>query len=139
MYISVCVCVCVCVCIVQNHLLGRAYFCLLEGDKMDQADAQFNFVLGQVHVCLCYIHLRLLWLTSGQFIDYSSCIECYCTCSVRCSTFLFFASVFLCFSTVGWETWHAIRPIKIVSFIPKVLFRSKWEKAARNWLARVKL
>ncbi|RWS18317.1 hypothetical protein B4U80_05177, partial [Leptotrombidium deliense] len=23
----------------QNHLLGRAYFCLLEGDKMDQADA----------------------------------------------------------------------------------------------------
>ncbi len=21
----------------QNHLLGRAYFCLLEGDKMDQA------------------------------------------------------------------------------------------------------
>ncbi|XP_013407912.1 RNA polymerase-associated protein CTR9 homolog, partial [Lingula anatina] len=30
-----------------NHLLGRAYFCLLEGDKMDQADAQFNFVLGQ--------------------------------------------------------------------------------------------
>jgi RNA polymerase-associated protein CTR9 len=32
----------------QNHLLGRAYFCLLEGDKMDQADAQFNFVLGQV-------------------------------------------------------------------------------------------
>ena len=32
----------------QNHLLGRAYFCLLEGDKMDQADAQFNFVLNQV-------------------------------------------------------------------------------------------
>ncbi|XP_065646926.1 RNA polymerase-associated protein CTR9 homolog isoform X3 [Hydra vulgaris] len=31
----------------QNHLLGRAYFCLLEGDKMDQADAQFNFVLAQ--------------------------------------------------------------------------------------------
>ncbi|KAL4224746.1 protein required for normal CLN1 and CLN2 G1 cyclin expression [Mactra antiquata] len=31
----------------QNHLLGRAYFCLLEGDKMDQADAQFNFVMGQ--------------------------------------------------------------------------------------------
>ena len=34
----------------QNHLLGRAYFCLLEGDKMDQADAQFNFVLGQVKI-----------------------------------------------------------------------------------------
>lgn len=32
----------------QNNLLGRAYFCLLEGDKMDQADAQFNFVLAQV-------------------------------------------------------------------------------------------
>ncbi|OXA64554.1 RNA polymerase-associated protein CTR9 [Folsomia candida] len=31
----------------QNHLLGRAFFCLLEGDKMEQADAQFNFVLGQ--------------------------------------------------------------------------------------------
>lgn len=32
----------------QNHLLGRAYFCLLEGDKLDQADAQFNFVINQV-------------------------------------------------------------------------------------------
>uniref|UniRef100_A0A8V0ZFS3 CTR9 homolog, Paf1/RNA polymerase II complex component n=1 Tax=Gallus gallus TaxID=9031 RepID=A0A8V0ZFS3_CHICK len=31
----------------QNHLLGRACFCLLEGDKMDQADAQFHFVLNQ--------------------------------------------------------------------------------------------
>ncbi|RZF42744.1 hypothetical protein LSTR_LSTR007721 [Laodelphax striatellus] len=31
----------------QNHLLGKAYFCLLEGDKMEQADAQFNFVLNQ--------------------------------------------------------------------------------------------
>lgn len=31
----------------QNHLLGRACFCLLEGDKMDQADAQFNFVVNQ--------------------------------------------------------------------------------------------
>ena len=31
----------------QNHLLGRAYFCLLEGDKIDQADAHFNFVLNQ--------------------------------------------------------------------------------------------
>ena len=30
-----------------NHLLGRAYFCLLEGDKMDQADQQFNFVRNQ--------------------------------------------------------------------------------------------
>nr|XP_042900855.1 RNA polymerase-associated protein CTR9 homolog isoform X3 [Parasteatoda tepidariorum] len=30
-----------------EHLLGRAYLCLLEGDKMDQADAQFNFVLNQ--------------------------------------------------------------------------------------------
>ena len=32
----------------QNHLLGRAYFCLLEGEKMDQAEAQFKFVLNQV-------------------------------------------------------------------------------------------
>jgi len=31
----------------KNHLLGRACFCLLEGNKMDQADAQFNFVLNQ--------------------------------------------------------------------------------------------
>lgn len=31
----------------QHHLLGRACFCLLEGDKMDQADAQFHFVLNQ--------------------------------------------------------------------------------------------
>ncbi|KAI1309430.1 RNA polymerase-associated protein CTR9 -like protein [Halotydeus destructor] len=31
----------------ENHLLGRAYFCLLEGDKVDQADAQFNFVVNQ--------------------------------------------------------------------------------------------
>lgn len=31
----------------QNHLLGRAYFCLLEGDKMEQADAQFKFLLNQ--------------------------------------------------------------------------------------------
>uniref|UniRef100_H2YEL2 Uncharacterized protein n=1 Tax=Ciona savignyi TaxID=51511 RepID=H2YEL2_CIOSA len=31
----------------QNHLLGRACFCLLEGDKLDQADAQFNFVMNQ--------------------------------------------------------------------------------------------
>ena len=30
-----------------NHLLGRAYFCLLEGDKLEQADAQFLFVLKQ--------------------------------------------------------------------------------------------
>eukprot|EP00117_Sycon_ciliatum_P023928 scpid24561/ scgid20224/ RNA polymerase-associated protein CTR9 homolog; SH2 domain-binding protein 1; Tetratricopeptide repeat-containing, SH2-binding phosphoprotein of 150 kDa len=29
-----------------NHLLGRALFCLLEG-RMEQADAQFNFVLVQ--------------------------------------------------------------------------------------------
>uniref|UniRef100_A0A8C4PYM7 CTR9 homolog, Paf1/RNA polymerase II complex component n=1 Tax=Eptatretus burgeri TaxID=7764 RepID=A0A8C4PYM7_EPTBU len=31
----------------QNHLLGRACYCLLEGEKMEQADAQFNFVLNQ--------------------------------------------------------------------------------------------
>uniref|UniRef100_A0A0N5AFT6 TPR_REGION domain-containing protein n=1 Tax=Syphacia muris TaxID=451379 RepID=A0A0N5AFT6_9BILA len=29
------------------HLLGRAYFCLLEG-KIDQAEQQFNFVLNQL-------------------------------------------------------------------------------------------
>ncbi|MCL4116472.1 UNVERIFIED_CONTAM: hypothetical protein GTU68_001150, partial [Idotea baltica] len=31
----------------QNHLLGRAYLCLLEGDKLEQADSQFHFVLNQ--------------------------------------------------------------------------------------------
>jgi len=36
----------------QNHLLGRAFFCLLEGDKMEQADAQFNFVLAQSPSCI---------------------------------------------------------------------------------------
>lgn len=30
-----------------KHLLGRAYFCLYEGDKMEQANAQFDFVLNQ--------------------------------------------------------------------------------------------
>ena len=34
----------------QNHLLGRACFCLLDkGDQLDQADNQFNFVLDQGH------------------------------------------------------------------------------------------
>lgn len=28
-----------------DHLLSRAYFCLLDNDKMDQANAQFDFVL----------------------------------------------------------------------------------------------
>src|SRR5699024_7533128 len=42
----------------QNHLLGRAYFCLLEGDKMDQADAQFNFVLNQVRFKLVNYLIR---------------------------------------------------------------------------------
>jgi RNA polymerase-associated protein CTR9 len=36
----------------QKHLLGRAYFCLLEGDKMDQAEAQFNFVYAQKSDCI---------------------------------------------------------------------------------------
>lgn len=33
----------------QNHLAGRAYFCLIEGkgQKLDQAAQQFNFVLKQ--------------------------------------------------------------------------------------------
>ncbi|CAG0895273.1 unnamed protein product [Cyprideis torosa] len=31
----------------HNHLLGRAFYCLLEGDtKLEQADSQFNFVLS---------------------------------------------------------------------------------------------
>lgn len=34
----------------HNHLLGRAYICLLEGDKMEQAEQQFNFVLNQVNI-----------------------------------------------------------------------------------------
>eukprot|EP00102_Acyrthosiphon_pisum_P018617 XP_016655827.1 PREDICTED: RNA polymerase-associated protein CTR9 homolog isoform X2 [Acyrthosiphon pisum] len=31
----------------MNHLLGRAFLCLLEGGRIEQADAQFNFVLNQ--------------------------------------------------------------------------------------------
>ena len=31
----------------SKHLLGRAFFCLYEGDKMEQANAQFDFVLNQ--------------------------------------------------------------------------------------------
>ncbi|KAL7074104.1 hypothetical protein ACQ4LE_006593 [Meloidogyne hapla] len=34
----------------QNHLLGRAYFCLLEGNKVEQADAQFSFVMNQAQM-----------------------------------------------------------------------------------------
>ncbi|XP_046910876.1 RNA polymerase-associated protein Ctr9 [Dermatophagoides farinae] len=30
-----------------NHLVGRAHFCLAEAEKIDQADAQFTFVLNQ--------------------------------------------------------------------------------------------
>ncbi|VVC34791.1 Tetratricopeptide repeat,Tetratricopeptide repeat-containing domain,Sel1-like [Cinara cedri] len=30
-----------------NHVLCRAFFCLAEGNKIEQADAQFNFVLNQ--------------------------------------------------------------------------------------------
>uniref|UniRef100_A0AC35TRU3 TPR_REGION domain-containing protein n=1 Tax=Rhabditophanes sp. KR3021 TaxID=114890 RepID=A0AC35TRU3_9BILA len=30
----------------QHHLLSRAYFCLLEGKKFEQSDAQFKFVLN---------------------------------------------------------------------------------------------
>ena len=30
----------------SDHLLSRAFFCLLGTDKLDQADAQFNFVLS---------------------------------------------------------------------------------------------
>jgi len=37
-----------------NHILGRAYFCLLEGDKMDQAEVQFNYVLEQVRDYVIY-------------------------------------------------------------------------------------
>ncbi|MES1905357.1 MAG: protein required for normal CLN1 and CLN2 G1 cyclin expression, partial [Paramarteilia canceri] len=31
----------------ENHLVGRAYFCLIEGEKIAQADSQFNFVINQ--------------------------------------------------------------------------------------------
>ena len=48
-----------------NHLLGRAYFCLLEGDKMDQADAQFSFVLQQVCV---YIYIYMYISTYNMYI-----------------------------------------------------------------------
>lgn len=47
-----------------NHLLGRAYFCLLEGDKMDQAEAQFNFVLQQVWQ-FSYLLLQQIFFVLG--------------------------------------------------------------------------
>ena len=31
----------------QNHLIGRAHFCLLEGKSEQEAEAQLNFVLAQ--------------------------------------------------------------------------------------------
>ncbi|MEN2495775.1 MAG: protein required for normal CLN1 and CLN2 G1 cyclin expression [Marteilia pararefringens] len=31
----------------QNHLLGRAYFCLIEGERLQKAQSQFLFVLNQ--------------------------------------------------------------------------------------------
>lgn len=34
-------------CSFQDHLLGRAYCALLEGDKMDQSESKFNFVMNQ--------------------------------------------------------------------------------------------
>uniref|UniRef100_A0A915NCG6 RNA polymerase-associated protein CTR9 n=1 Tax=Meloidogyne javanica TaxID=6303 RepID=A0A915NCG6_MELJA len=36
--------------VLMNHLLGRAYFCLLEGNKVEQADAQFSFVMNQAQM-----------------------------------------------------------------------------------------
>ena len=47
-----------------QHLLGRAYFCLLEGDKRDQAETQFNFVLQEdpdniPAMSVSYTHLTL--------------------------------------------------------------------------------
>lgn len=58
----------------QNHLLGRAYFCLLEGDKMDQADAQFNFVLGQVRYLFCVsIKWHLISWMPREFM-YHGCV-----------------------------------------------------------------
>ena len=47
----------------SDHLLSRAYFCLLDNDKMDQANAQFDFVLSTNGTnvsalvgkgCICY-------------------------------------------------------------------------------------
>ncbi len=67
-----------------HHLLGRAYLCLLEGDKMDQAEAQFNFVLNQVinvHVLTstkCITCPSLLCLTSY----YSTCYMYYFLCFI---------------------------------------------------------
>ena len=54
-----------------NHLVGRAHFCLSEPDKMDQADAQFNFVLNQAPNNIP----SLLGLPSYLF-HLNRCIEC---------------------------------------------------------------
>ena len=70
-----------------NHLLGRAYFCLLEGDKMDQADAQFSFVLQQVcvyeYVCSCILH------TVHVHVVLSLWYTCTCTCSAVTMVYMY--------------------------------------------------
>ena len=70
-----------------NHLLGRAYFCLLEGDKMDQADAQFSFVLQQVcvyeYVCSCILH------TVHIHVVLSLWYTCTCTCSAVTMVYMY--------------------------------------------------
>lgn len=64
-----------------NHLLGRAYFCLLEGDKMDQAEAQFNFVLQQVkggNSCQIFEGQDILHVYFDEFIVYGSSPYLFC-------------------------------------------------------------
>ena len=79
-----------------NHLLGRAYFCLLEGDKMDQADAQFSFVLQQVcffvHVNLgahvhCMYSMKVLDCKYNEYFVYAQlclCILNTCMKKIAC-------------------------------------------------------
>ena len=66
-----------------QHLLGRAYFCLLEGDKREQAENQFNFVLQEVGMgvevevaLVMNITLLLLCIAVLPYI----CIECFVVC-----------------------------------------------------------
>jgi hypothetical protein len=48
----------------QNHLLGRAYFCLLEGDKMDQA--VFPLPIGRLFGCISQKGGRIKSGAAGQ-------------------------------------------------------------------------
>lgn len=51
-----------------NHLLCKAYSCLLEGDKMDQADQQFNFVLSNTQTVASHLGKACIAFNKKQYL-----------------------------------------------------------------------